>query len=83
MRKALIYLLIIYATISVKAQCESITLKQEFEMTQNIAIVHAKKIQGDSILVEVVKKWKGDSIGNLVNFARKEFSSEYFRLDTD
>jgi len=82
MRKALIYLLIFYTSISVKAQCESITLKQEFEMTQNIAIVHAKKIQGDSILVEVAKKWKGDSIGNFVKFERKEFNSEYFRLDT-
>ena len=82
MRKALIYLLIFYTSISVKAQCESITLKQEFEMTQNIAIVHAKKIQGDSILVEVAKKWKGDSIANFVKFERKEFNSEYFRLDT-
>ena len=82
MRKALIYLLIFYTSISVKAQCESITLKQEFEMTQNIAIVYAKKIQGDSILVEVAKKWKGDSIANFVKFERKEFNSEYFRLDT-
>ena len=82
MRKVLIYLLIFYASIPVQAQCESITLKQEFEMTQNIAIVHAKKIQGDSILVEVAKKWKGDSVGNFVKFERKEFNSEYFRLDT-
>ena len=82
MRKVLIYFLIFYTSISVKAQCESITLKQEFEMTQNIAIVHAKKIQDDSILVEVAKKWKGDSVGSFVKFERKEFNSEYFRLDT-
>ena len=82
MRKVLIFFLIFYASIPIKAQCESVTLQQEFEMTQNIAIVHAKEIQGDSILVEVVKKWKGDSIGKFVKFEIKEFNLETFRLDT-
>lgn len=82
MRKVLIFLFIFYASIPIKAQCESVTLQQEFEMTQNIAIVHAKEIQGDSILVEVVKKWKGDSIGKFVKFEIKEFNLEAFRLDT-
>jgi hypothetical protein len=68
--------------VSANAQCDAFTLKEEFEMTQNIAIVHGRELQGDSILVEVVKKWKGDSVGKLVKFKLQEFNTAYFRLDT-
>lgn len=67
---------------SAKAQCESISLLQEFQMTQNIALVKGFELRKDSIIVEVLKKWKGDSIGKFVAFKIQEFNSEYFKLDT-
>ncbi|MBI33976.1 MAG: hypothetical protein CMP67_01255 [Flavobacteriales bacterium] len=75
-------ILLLLSFVGIRAQCESVTLKQEFETTQNIALVQAKKLHNDSIQVEIVKKWKGDSIGKYVKFELKKFNSEYLRLDT-
>lgn len=69
-------------SLSSNAQCESLTLRQEFELTQNIAIVKGHELKNDSIIVEVLKKWKGDSIGKFVTFKTQEFNTKYFKLDT-
>jgi len=69
-------------SISLRAQCESITLHQEFQMTENIALVQGREIQKDSVIVEVLKKWKGDFNSKFIKFKNQEFNSEYFRLDT-
>ncbi len=82
MRRIFCSLFFVFISIALRAQCESITLKQELDMTQNVAIVQVKQRLGDSILVEIVKKWKGDSIDNFVKFEVKEFNLESFRLKT-
>ena len=69
-------------SLSLRAQCESITLHQEFQMTENIALVQGREIQRDSVIVEVLKKWKGTSNLKFLKFKIQEFNSEYFRLDT-
>lgn len=69
-------------SLSLRAQCESITLHQEFQMTENIALVQGREIQRDSVIVEVLKKWKGTSNLKFLKFKKQEFNSEYFRLDT-
>ena len=70
------------SSLSLRAQCKSITLHQEFQMTENIALVQGREIQKDSVIVEVLKKWKGDSNSKFIKFKNQEFNSEYFRLDT-
>lgn len=69
-------------SLSLRAQCESLTLHQEFQMTENIALVQGREIQRDSVIVEVLKKWKGTSNLKFLKFKTQEFNSEYFRLDT-
>tara|TARA_Y100000589_G_scaffold303268_1_gene315491 strand:+ start:207 stop:884 length:678 start_codon:yes stop_codon:yes gene_type:complete len=81
--KIIIFLFFIFLlSLSTNAQCEPITLRQEFELTQNIAIVKGHELKKDSIIVEVLKKWKGDSIGKFVTFKTQEFNTKYFKLDT-
>lgn len=65
-----------------RSQCEDLSLKQEAAMTENIAIVKAIEINKDSVSVEVVKKWKGDSIADLVKFELEDALSKDFRVDT-
>lgn len=67
---------------NINAQCDDYTLKQEIVMTQNIALVRGNKIIGDSVEVEILKKWKGDSIEELVKFKLENVVSKYFRVDT-
>ena len=67
---------------AINAQCDNYSLKQEVLMTQNIALVKGRNIIGDSVVVEVVKKWKGDSIGKFVKFKLEDPASKYFRVDT-
>lgn len=62
--------------------CEELTLKQEVQMTENIALVSAGKVTNDSIEIEVIKKWKGDSILSYFNLYKEAFDSEYFVLDS-
>lgn len=62
--------------------CEELTLKQEVQMTENIALVSASDVIGDSIQVDVVKKWKGDSIPDHFLLYKEAFDSEYFVLDS-
>ena len=69
-------------SLAISAQCEDYSLKQEILMTQNIALVKGQKIIGDSVVVEVVKKWKGDSIGKFVKLKLEDPASKYFRVDT-
>ena len=73
---------LLLSSLSLRAQCESITLYQEFQMTENIALVQVREIQKDSVIVEVLKKWKGDSNAKFIKFKNQEFNSEYFKLDT-
>ena len=73
---------LLLSSLSLRAQCESITLYQEFQMTENIALVQGREIQKDSVIVEVLKKWKGDSNAKFIKFKNQEFNSEYFKLDT-
>lgn len=35
-------------------------------MTENIAIVQGLTLEGDSVVLEALKKWKRDSIGKYV-----------------
>ena len=69
-------------SLAINAQCDNYSLKQEVLMTQNIALVKGQKIIGDSVIVEVFKKWKGDSIDKFVKFKLEDPASKYFRIDT-
>jgi hypothetical protein len=74
--------LVTILSIKINAQCDDYSLKQESVMTQNIALVKGGAIIGDSVVVEILKKWKGDSIHKYVKFKLENAVSKYFRVDT-
>lgn len=82
MRLLIISFIILFFVPFINAQCDDLTLKQEVEMTENIAIVQGLSIKGDSVFVEVIKKWKGDSIGKYLQFKLENVLSENYRIDT-
>jgi hypothetical protein len=68
---------------STKAQnCEMLTLDQEIQLTQNIALVTIGAVVGDSIEVNVIKKWKGDSISNNFFVAKETLFSDYILFNS-
>lgn len=68
--------------VNVYAQCEDISLKEELAMTENVAIVIGKEVVGDSVTIELIKKWKGDSIGQFLKLKYQTGLGQEFRVDT-
>lgn len=64
-------------------ECEELTIEQEVLITENIALVQTSSIIGDSIHVQVIKKWKGDSVASSFWFKRESVTSKYLRLDSN
>lgn len=82
MKFKLIFLVCLSFSSIYAQKCEELTLKQEVQMTENIALISTSKIIKDSISVEVIKKWKGDSIPDHFKLYKEAFDSEYFVLDS-
>lgn len=64
------------------AQCEDLSLEQEVSMTENVAIVQGLEVIGDSIQIEVIKKWKGDSISQFEMLKYQSGLEQEFRVDS-
>jgi hypothetical protein len=81
--KNFIGIIVFFISASANAQdCEVLTLDQEIQLTQNIALVTVGGIIRDSIEVNVVKKWKGDSINNQFLVAKETLFSDYILFDS-
>lgn len=81
--KKIILLIFITVGLSVLAQdCEIQSIEDEMMMTENIALVTTDSLIGDSLLISVVKKWKGDSIPKQFKIKQAGIVSKYYRLDT-
>jgi hypothetical protein len=81
--KYLFSVIIFSVFISAKAQnCDVLTLDQEIQLTQNIALVRTGNYVGDSIEVSVIKKWKGDSISDHFLVLKETLFSDYILFDS-
>lgn len=79
-----IFLFAMLITAVVKSQdCEDLSIEQEVYMTENIALVKSHKVIGDSVELEVIKKWKGDSIPQFFKMKQAALLSKHFRLDSN
>tara|TARA_B110000211_G_C14048309_1_gene540036 strand:- start:1020 stop:1700 length:681 start_codon:yes stop_codon:yes gene_type:complete len=81
--KYFLSIIILSFFLSSEAQkCETLTLDQEIQLTQNIALVTIGGIVNDSIEVNVIKKWKGDSILNSFLISKETLFSDYILFDS-
>ena len=82
MKLNLLFFIVIWAGVSRSQKCEDLTLEQEVYMSENIALVQSIGVIGDSVQLQVLKKWKGDSISNQFSLLQESVTSKYFRLDS-
>lgn len=82
MRLVLLLFVSLFTISTIRAQCEDLSLKEEVAMTENIALVRGVEIKNDSVVLEVIKKWKGDSVDEFVKIKQEPVISEYYRVDT-
>lgn len=84
MKSKLLLFALLISVFSLKAQnCEDLSIEQEVYMTENIALVKSHQVVGDSVALEVIKKWKGDSVPDFFKLKQAELLSKHFRLDSN
>ena len=82
MKYSLIVIVFSFFLVSKAQDCETLTLDQEIQLTQNIALITIGGFLNDSIEVNVIKKWKGDSILNRFLISKETLFSDYILFDT-
>lgn len=82
MRVVLLFLVVLFHLEAFTQDCEILTIDQEVQLTENIALVHTRGFFGDSVKVEVLKKWKGDSIPDTFYLLKEDPVSSNYYLDS-
>jgi hypothetical protein len=82
MKLNIFFFILIWAGVAKSQKCEDLTLEEEVYMSENIALVQGVSVVGDSVQLQVLKKWKGDSISNRFSLLQEPVTSKSFRLDS-
>lgn len=71
-----------FSTLLVGAQCDDLSLLEEISVTENVALVIGNEVKGDSIEIEILKKWKGDSISQFEHLKYQSGLGQEFKVDS-
>lgn len=73
---------LVIAIASRAQECDILTLDEEIQITQNIALVTTGGFLGDSVVVNVIKKWKGNIDADQFFIGKETLFSDYIAFDT-